>query len=200
MGSGWSVVTISHWLCSFCCYCSPLELLSLIAYILSFTPITCFPVNKALTTNWFSLPSNLKSVISFWPSLVQHSLSTASLFLFLWLPFPSYSFIPSQILCTTQILPSELWVLELSPELIPSFELSICLQICYKNASFSSPVAISSWVIFCALCPCVPADGGDMCVYASVCVCVCVWFDSKLIAPLPPPQSVYLALWARGAL
>ena len=46
---------------------------------------------------------------------------------------------PSEILWTTQIIVSGLCSLDLSPDLTPSFQLYICLQICSKGASFSRP-------------------------------------------------------------
>ena len=57
---------------------------------------------------------------------------------------PSHSFIPSEILWTTQILVSGLCSMELSPDLTRSFQLYISLQISSKDASFPIPVAFSS--------------------------------------------------------
>ena len=47
-------------------------------------------------------------------------------------------------LWTTQTLVSGLCSMELSPDLTPSFQLDISLQICSKDAFFPVPVAFSS--------------------------------------------------------
>ena len=120
------------------------------------------------------------SIISVWPPEVLYSFSTASLFL--WLPSPSHSsFIPSEILCTTQILVSGLCSMKLSPDLTPSFQLYISLQIGSKDTSFPVPVAFSS--LHCDRCMCVwgggerEGEGGERGgreerERESVCVCV----------------------------
>ena len=56
--------------------------------------------------------------------------------------------------------------MELSPDLTPSFQLYISLQIGSKDASFPVPVAFSS--LHCDRC---------MCVEERECVCVCVCVD-----------------------
>ena len=83
--------------------------------------------------------------------------------------------------------------MELSPDLAPSFQLYIFLQICSKDTSFPVPVAFSSW--HC-----------DRCVRVCVCVCerereterVCVHVCKFLWIHrwTPPPLSVYLVLRA----
>ena len=128
--------------------------------------------------------------------------------LFLYLPrdpSPSHSFIPSEILWTTQILVSGLCSMELSPDLTPSFQLYISLQIGSKDASFPVPVAFSS--LHCDRCMCVwgrvrgreRGEGGER---ESVCVCMCVCRWIHRWVPPPPffPPSVYLALRARQGI
>ena len=130
---------------------SSVELLSLITYIMSFTSFTGFLLNKEVNTNYFSLPSNL------WTTKVQHIYLTfwSSTFLLdsFALPLTPVYFaflIPSEVPLTTQFLLLGLCPMELSPELTPSFELYICLQICCEDASFPSLVAFSFW--FCCCC------------------------------------------------
>ena len=110
------------------------------------------------TKNWIQIASSCLqickrrwSIMSVWPPEVLHSFLIASLFL--WHRSPSHSFIPSEILWTIQILVSGLWSIEISPNLTPSFQLYISLQICSKDASFPIPVAFSSW--HCDRCMCV---------------------------------------------
>ena len=54
--------------------------------------------------------------------------------------------------------------MELSPDLTPSFQLYICLQICFKDVSSLPDTVIDVYV-------CVHAR---VCVCLCVCVCVCV--------------------------
>ena len=116
--------------------------------------------------------------------------------LFLYLPrdpSPSHSFIPSEILWTTQILVSGLCSMELSPDLTPSFQLYISLQIGSKDASFPVPVAFSS--LHCDRCMCVGGGGGrergrEERERESVCVCVCE--EGFIIeCPRSPPPLLY---------
>ena len=93
-----------------------------------------------------------------------------------------------------QILVSGLYSMELSPDLTPSFQLYISLQIGSKDASCPVPVAFSS--LHCDRCMCVWEEEGGVEGRERVCVYVCVYMDSSLSAPAPPPPSVYLALRA----
>ena len=63
-------------------------------------------------------------------------------------------YLPSFVadLWTTQILVSGLCSMELSPDLTPSFQLYISLQICSKDAFFPVPAAFSS--LHCDSCVC----------------------------------------------
>ena len=121
-----------------------------------------------------------------WPPEVLHSFSTASLFL--WHPSPSHSFISSEILWTTQTLVSGLCSMELSPDLTPSFELYISLQIRSKDASFPVPVAFSSWHCERCMDGCVGGGRERERVYVCVCRLIHRW--------VPPNPFVYLALRA----
>ena len=76
--------------------------------------------------------------------------------------------------------------MELSPDLTPSFQLYISLQIGSKDASFPVPVAFSS--LHCDRCMCVwgggeKGEGGER-ERERVCVCVCV---DGFIVECPPP-------------
>ena len=89
--------------------------------------------------------------------------------------------------------------MELSPDLTPSFQLYISLQISSKDASFPIPVAFS--FLQCDRCMCAGGRGkgererGEGGERESVCVCVCV--NGFIVeCPAPPPLSVYLALRA----
>ena len=91
--------------------------------------------------------------------------------------------------------------MELSPNLTPSFQLYISLQIGSKDASFPVPVAFSS--LHCDRCMCVCVGGGVVGEREGEggererdCVCVCV--DGFIVERprSPPPSSVYLALRA----
>ena len=85
--------------------------------------------------------------------------------------------------------------MELSPDLTPSFQLYISLQIGSKDASFPVPVAFSS--LHCQ-CMCVwgggEGEGGET---ERVCMCVCV--DGFIVEcpPTPPPVPLLytLRLW-----
>ena len=96
--------------------------------------------------------------------------------------------------------------MELSPDLTPSFQLYISLQIGSKDASFPVPVAFSS--LHCDRCMCVwrgeggrgrERERGGREERERECVCVCVCVDGFIVecpCSLPPPPSVYLALRA----
>ena len=85
--------------------------------------------------------------------------------------------------------------MELSPDLTPSFQLYISLQIGSKDASFPVPVAPS---LHCDRCMCVgrgegererEGEGGEReSVYVRVLI------DSSLSAPAPPPLLYTLCL------
>ena len=82
--------------------------------------------------------------------------------------------------------------MELSPDLTPSFQLYISLQIGSKDASFPVPVAFSS--LHCDRCMCMGGGegerGGVRRERESVCVCVCV--DGFIVeCPRPPPPLLY---------
>ena len=87
--------------------------------------------------------------------------------------------------------------MELSPDLTPSFQFYISLQICSKDTSFPIPVAFSSW--HCNRCMCVwgggegEREGGKERERESVCVCVCV--DGFIIEyPRPTPFPLLFTL------
>ena len=112
----------------------------------------------------------------------------------------SFAFLHSA-LWTTQILVSGLCSMELSPDLTPSLQLYISLQIFSKDAAFPVPVAFSS--SHCDRCMCVGGERGRERgregERESVCVCVCVFrWIHRWVSPTPTthPPSVYLALRA----
>ena len=90
--------------------------------------------------------------------------------------------------------------MEFSPDLTPSFQLYICLQIGSKDASLPVPVAFSS--LHCDRCMCVGGverERGGREERESVCVYVCVCVDGFIVEcpqPPTPPPSVYLVLRA----
>ena len=96
--------------------------------------------------------------------------------------------------------------MELSPDLTPSFQLYISLQICSKDACFPVPVAFSS--LHCDRCMCVwgrgvgGGEGEREGERERECVCVCV--DGFIVeCPRPPPllYTLRLGLLSRlGAL
>ena len=65
--------------------------------------------------------------------------------------------------------------MELSPDLAPSFQLYIFLQICSKDTSFSRP---SNLLILTLGQVCVRAC---VCVNVCLCVCLCVWVREREI-------------------
>ena len=100
-----------------------------------------------------------------------------------------YAHCPSEILWTTQILVSGLCSMELSPNLTPSFQLYISLQIGSKDASFRVPIAFSS--LHCVdVCVCVWWGGGGRGGRKErERVCMCRWIH-HWVPPLPPPFCI----------
>ena len=87
--------------------------------------------------------------------------------------------------------------MELSPDLTPSFQLYISLQIGCKDASFPVPVAFSS--LHCDSCVCrggrererqTEGEGGRE--RERVCMCVCV--DGFIVECAPPPPPLLYTL------
>ena len=87
--------------------------------------------------------------------------------------------------------------MELSPDLTPSFQLYISLQIGSKDASFPVPVAFSS--LHCDRCMCVVGWGGEGEGEREMgegrereCVCVCVCVDGFIVeCPRSPSPLLY---------
>ena len=92
------------------------------------------------------------------------------------------------------ILVSGLCSMELSPDLTPSFQLYISLQIGSKDASFPVPVAFSS--LHCDRCIC-EGGGWERERVREEIERVYVWVDGFIVeCPRSPPPSVYLVLRA----